>query len=155
MSDSNLQSFGALLKKYRIAAGLTQEELAEKAGLSTRGISDLERGIRRTPYKVTLELLAGALQLSGEERQIFKKVANRKIEGGSRPAGLTPPLASQLPLLGRTRELSRLLNHLTSEQSPIFLLTGEPGIGKTRLLNEVIARANNEGWAVLEGSCTR
>ena len=38
--------FGDLLRRYRTAAGLTQEELAERAGLSTRGISDLERGAR-------------------------------------------------------------------------------------------------------------
>ena len=49
-------SFGILLKKYRLAAGLTQEELAEHAGISTRGISDLERGVRRTPYKHPLRL---------------------------------------------------------------------------------------------------
>ncbi len=42
-------SFGALLKRYRQAAGLTQEELAERAGLSRRGIADLERGERQTP----------------------------------------------------------------------------------------------------------
>jgi predicted ATPase/DNA-binding XRE family transcriptional regulator len=158
MPDSNLESFGALLKKYRVAAGLTQEELAELAGLSTRGISDLERGIRRTPYKGTLELLAEALQLSAEERQIFKKVTNRKnkLEEGNRTAsGLLSPLASQLPLLGRAWELNRLLNHLSREQPPILLLAGEPGIGKTRLLSEIMAHASKEGWTVLEGSCTR
>jgi transcriptional regulator with XRE-family HTH domain len=42
-------SFGDLLRAYRAAAGLTQEELAERVGMSARGISDLERGIRRTP----------------------------------------------------------------------------------------------------------
>jgi transcriptional regulator with XRE-family HTH domain len=32
--------FAALLKRYRLAAGLTQEELAEQATLSVRGISN-------------------------------------------------------------------------------------------------------------------
>jgi len=41
-------SFGALLKRYRLAAGLSQEALATRASLSTRAISDLERGINRT-----------------------------------------------------------------------------------------------------------
>jgi transcriptional regulator with XRE-family HTH domain len=42
-------SFGALLRVHRKAAGLSQKELAEVAGLSRRGISDLERGVRRRP----------------------------------------------------------------------------------------------------------
>ncbi len=37
-------SFGVLLKEYRLAAGLTQEALAERAGLSARNIQNLERG---------------------------------------------------------------------------------------------------------------
>ncbi len=65
---SRQTSFGELLKRYRIAAGLSQEALAEQARLSVRGISDLERGINRTPRRETVDLLAGALRLSGEER---------------------------------------------------------------------------------------
>jgi transcriptional regulator with XRE-family HTH domain len=37
--------FGALLKRYRLAAGLTHEALAERAALGVRTISDLERGV--------------------------------------------------------------------------------------------------------------
>ena len=44
MATSSSQSFGDLLRGYRLAAGLTQEELAAQAGLSARGLSDLERG---------------------------------------------------------------------------------------------------------------
>src|SRR5712692_7636003 len=54
-------SFGELLKQYRLAAGLTQEALAERAGLSVREISDLERGVNRAPRPDTLQLLAAAL----------------------------------------------------------------------------------------------
>jgi transcriptional regulator with XRE-family HTH domain len=46
-----------------MAAGLTQEGLAERAGLSARGIADLERGTRRSPYAETVERLCSALQL--------------------------------------------------------------------------------------------
>jgi len=45
--------FGVLLLRYRMAAGLSQEDLAERAGLSRRGISDLERGARRAPHPAT------------------------------------------------------------------------------------------------------
>ena len=55
--------FGALLKRYRVAAGLSQEALAERALLSTRGISDLERGRHRLPYRDTVARLAEALAL--------------------------------------------------------------------------------------------
>ncbi len=49
--------FGVLLRRYRVSAGLTQEELAERAGVSTRGISDLERGAHGLPRRDTLQLL--------------------------------------------------------------------------------------------------
>src|SRR5579859_5160783 len=60
-------SFGVLLR-YRLAAGLSQEELAERAGLSRRGVSDLERAVRRTPYPATVRRLAEALGLDSAER---------------------------------------------------------------------------------------
>ena len=46
---ADVQSFADLLKQHRLAVGMTQEELAERAGLSARGISDLERGVSRRP----------------------------------------------------------------------------------------------------------
>ena len=54
-------SFGDLLRRLRSAASLSQEELAERAGLSVRGISDLERGLRQAPRLETVRLLADAL----------------------------------------------------------------------------------------------
>ena len=68
-------SFGALLRRWRLAAGLTQEALAERSGLSTRGISDLERGIKIRPHRETVRLLAGALTLSEERRAILQAAA--------------------------------------------------------------------------------
>jgi sugar lactone lactonase YvrE/transcriptional regulator with XRE-family HTH domain len=72
MAVPDRNDFGTLLRRHRLAAGLTQEELAERAHLSARGISDLERGARSTPRKDTLLLLADALALSGEERARFE-----------------------------------------------------------------------------------
>jgi predicted ATPase/DNA-binding XRE family transcriptional regulator len=60
--------FGILLQQYRAAAGLSQEELAARASLSRRGISDLERGERRLPHPATVRRLAEALNLDEVER---------------------------------------------------------------------------------------
>jgi DNA-binding XRE family transcriptional regulator len=55
-------SFAGLLRQLRAEARLTQEELAEAAGLSPRSVSDLERGINRTARKDTALLLAGQIR---------------------------------------------------------------------------------------------
>jgi predicted ATPase/class 3 adenylate cyclase len=62
------RSFGYLLRRYRLAALLTQEQLAERAHLSYRTISDLERGAKHTPRRDTVLLLAEALELSSQAR---------------------------------------------------------------------------------------
>ena len=77
------QPFGDLLKRYRLAAGLTHEALAERATLSARAISDLERGVSRRPRRETIDLLAQALQLTPAERSAF--------EGAARAPPVPPP----------------------------------------------------------------
>jgi DNA-binding XRE family transcriptional regulator len=69
--------FAALLKRYRVAAGLSQEALAERARLSTRGISDLERSRHRLPYWDTVARLAEALALDVAERAALEAAARR------------------------------------------------------------------------------
>src|SRR5690348_8563076 len=68
-------SFAVLLRQLRTQALLTQEELAEAAGVSPRSVSDLERGINRTARKDTAVLLADALGLAGPAREVFVTVA--------------------------------------------------------------------------------
>jgi transcriptional regulator with XRE-family HTH domain len=68
-------TFAGLLRQLRAAARLTQEELAEAAGLSPCSVSDLERGINRTARKETAVLLAGALGLSGTVAELFVAAA--------------------------------------------------------------------------------
>ena len=63
--------FGAFLKSYRLAAGLSQEALAARASLSARTISDLERGIHDAPRSDTLELLISALALIDQQRTLL------------------------------------------------------------------------------------
>src|SRR5215475_14342084 len=88
--------FGGLLRQLRAEAGLTQEELAEAAGLSPRSVSDLERGIHPTARKDTAELLAGALSLAGPARRLFVAAARGRapaeqvlaaLDGDAVPAG--------------------------------------------------------------------
>lgn len=70
-------TFGALLKRLRIGAGLTQEELAQRAQVSVKGISSLERGVNRAPHKDTLFLLARALELTSSEQAALAEAVRR------------------------------------------------------------------------------
>ena len=72
-------SFAGLLRQLRTGARLTQEELAEAAGVSPRSVSDLERGINRTARKDTALLLADALGLTGQVRVLFVAAARGRI----------------------------------------------------------------------------
>ena len=61
------QAFSTLLRRYRVAAGLSQEALAERAGLSPQAVGAIERGERRVPRRETVAALAGALALNAEQ----------------------------------------------------------------------------------------
>ena len=78
MAEQPVLGFAGLLRQLRAGARLTQEELAEAAGLSPRSVSDLERGINRTARKDTALLLAGALGLAEPVRSLFVAAARGK-----------------------------------------------------------------------------
>lgn len=146
-------SFGALLKRYRRAASLTQAELAERAGYSVSHISKLESSVR-LPISATIELLADALVLGPAERGALERAA--------RPTGRLPQVPPRarsrplLPLVGRDHEIACIEHHLAAEtEPPLLLLTGESGVGKTRLLQAAVERGASSGWQVLEGVCRR
>src|SRR5687768_15155808 len=127
--------FGDLLRRYRAAAGLTQEELAEQSGLSTRGISDLERGAHGLPRKDTLQLLLQALDLSPADRATFIAAARRPPatsprDAAERPSGLPISLT---PLIGREAEIAAVTALLAEPTVRLLTLTGPGGTGKTRL----------------------
>src|SRR5215218_6593934 len=71
-------TFGSRLRRLREAAGLTQRELALRAGLSPRAISALERSERQRPYPHTVRALADALGLSEEERASLLETLSRR-----------------------------------------------------------------------------
>lgn len=77
--------FGDLLRRYRLAAGLTQEELAERAGISARTVSDLERGVYRAPRRDTLHLLEDGLSLSGADRAALETTVVRTRQTPATP----------------------------------------------------------------------
>jgi predicted ATPase/DNA-binding XRE family transcriptional regulator len=134
--------FAALLRQQRLAAGLTQEELAEHAGISARGISDLERGARTHPHRETVRLLADALGLSGAERSTFVRAAPRT---SGRVGARTKPTAAQLPvpltpLIGRQKERADVTGLLQDNTVRLVTLVGPGGVGKTRLALAVAAQ---------------
>jgi len=67
------EDFSGLLRRHRLAAGLTQEELAARAGVSPRSISEIERGTAHRPRRDTLRLLVEALGLAPHERDALQK----------------------------------------------------------------------------------
>src|SRR5437870_3518873 len=89
-------SFGERLRRYRARAGLTQEELAERAGLSVRGLSDLERGVRRFPYPDTLARLADVLELEEAERAALQR-ARRQARSPTSEGPPPEPTPDHLP----------------------------------------------------------
>jgi len=112
MDSGTHATFGDLVRRHRIAAGLTQEELAERSGVSPRSISEIERGGGSVPRRSTVELLAGALGLAPGGRaalraalparttpaSIPRPTAGASIEtpAGAR-AGSTPPTSPAAP----------------------------------------------------------
>ncbi|HZS94767.1 MAG TPA: helix-turn-helix domain-containing protein, partial [Chloroflexota bacterium] len=136
---SSSEEFSRLLLQFRVAAGLTQRQLAARAGLSARGISNLERGVRRYPYPYTVQALAGALALSPEDRTRLLAAAHPEHRLGRHPRAARPPVP---PLIDREDEVEAIERHLRGSGPPLLLLSGQPGIGKTRLLREAAALAN-------------
>ena len=135
---------------------MTQEELAERSGLSARAISNLERGVNRLPRRDTFRLLRGALDLSEQDRAALEAAA-RGVRGGPR-AGATddldtgpaqrhacerdrdaPLLATKLAipparpaLVPRPRLIAALRAGLRAR---LTLVSAPAGFGKTTLLS--------------------
>src|ERR1700694_5195031 len=98
--------FAALLHRYRASAGLSQEELAERAGLSRRGISGLERGERRWPHQATVRRLAEALNLDAVERVALLASAQPASADVAARTALPPLPVPPSSFVGRGRELA-------------------------------------------------
>ncbi|MFC3452151.1 ATP-binding protein [Amycolatopsis speibonae] len=137
-------AFGDFLRFYRLRVPLTQEELAERTGISVRSISDMERGRVRTPQRRTAELLVEGLGLAGKEASDFARSGRRGVvvPDEAVPAEAPRPVAAALPphlteLTGRKAE-QRLLDEVaeaaaSSSRLQVAVLHGLPGAGKTAL----------------------
>ncbi|HEU4422140.1 MAG TPA: helix-turn-helix domain-containing protein [Pilimelia sp.] len=155
--------FGAALRRHRIAARLTQEQLAERAGVSARSIRDMERGRVLYPRPDSVRLIALALRLPAAEAARLESLARRGYwaardgalgaeagavgaEPGAVGAGavLSPnahPRPAQLPrdaadFTGRAALVDDLLARLSrtgGRPCPVVAVFGRPGVGKTAL----------------------
>jgi predicted ATPase len=140
------QSFGQLLKRFRVQAGLSQEALAERARMSAHAISSLERGARRAPYRDTVTLLTDALALEAGERELLEGAAEsgrKRAPRGetSRPSAAQSNLPAQLTsFVGRENDVAQLETLLAEYR--LITVTGPGGIGKTRLVLEACSRVD-------------
>ena len=135
--------FGALLRQYRLAIGLTQESLAQRAGLSVHGVHKLEVGVTH-PYRDTAQRLIAALQLGAADEARLRSAARpaprRDRQHPSARAAATTSLRNNLPIpltsfVPRKGELARVTERL--RVSRLLTITGSGGCGKTRLALEV------------------
>jgi non-specific serine/threonine protein kinase len=134
-------TFGDLVRAQRHALGLTQAELADRARVSERAISDMERSLK-TPHPATLRLVAKALELSADELKEWRAARQRRllvaaVSSASRLHGSLP--AARTSFVGREHLLAtvnRLLGSAVGGNA-LLTLTGPGGTGKTRLAVEV------------------
>jgi tetratricopeptide (TPR) repeat protein/transcriptional regulator with XRE-family HTH domain len=138
VADRDPVTFAGLLRRLRAEAGLTQDELAEASGVSTRSVSDLERGINLTARKDTARLLADALRLTGSAREEFDAVARGRAAPVAAGTGGVAAATRTLPrdiasFTGRERELDQMVEAAAGSRGAVSIhaIGGMAGVGKT------------------------
>ncbi|MCO5215962.1 MAG: helix-turn-helix domain-containing protein [Thermomicrobiales bacterium] len=146
MIQRSLSPFGICLRQFREEAALTQGELAERTGLSLRGISDLERGLRLTPRLETVRMLADGLGLDRQGRAALVAARSTSSRGLSdSPLEWMTRVPSQpTSFVGRTREIDAIVATMRTDGVRLLTLTGPGGVGKTRLALEAAQRLVGE-----------
>lgn len=157
MNATHSLSLGQMVRRFRLGAALSQEELAEQSGLSARQISDLERGLRKSPRLETIRMLSAALTLGDEARADLLAAARPELRlPGEHPSaeprgtvfdanavrehGIGLPIPPT-PMVGRDQEVRELMSLVLDSNTRLITLTGPGGVGKTRLALEIARRA--------------
>jgi len=138
-------TFGELLRRYRQAANLTQQDLADRSRLSMQAIGALERGERQRPYRATVDLLARALSLSAAQVELFAAAsrgprAPRRSTGAGDATTATRLPTPPTPLIGRGDDVLRVCALFTGSDARLVTLTGPAGVGKSRIGLAVASR---------------
>jgi predicted ATPase/transcriptional regulator with XRE-family HTH domain len=149
MENVDRPHFGALLRHFRLDAGMTQQQLAERAELSVEAISSLERGARTRPQRETVVLLGRALDLSPEREALLGSAIGIAHPSRHRERAdalnatllrivrdIQPTPRHNLPrqltsFVGRQREADDIAALLREHQ--LVTVVGSGGVGKTRL----------------------
>jgi transcriptional regulator with XRE-family HTH domain len=165
-APASTTAFAAQLRRLRLRAGLSQEGLAERAGVSVATIGAIEEGLRRRPYPHTVRALVEALNLAPAERAGLLEAANRQTIRPAGPSTQPPPAsgpdrdarpagepAGQRPLpvpptalIGRDAEVAAAGALLRPPEPATRLLTlvGPGGVGKTHLALAVAAAVQGD-----------
>ena len=151
-------ALGHYVRRLRLEAGLSQEALAERAGIGVATVAALEEGRRRRPYPNTLAAIATALHLEASDRQTLLSLAHAYLQGEApvaeptveaearglvrRRADVPVPPTS---LIGRDDEVAEIVRRLDPLRSQVRLLSllGPGGVGKTRLAIAAAALVNS------------
>ena len=144
MDTDSEPTFGGLLRLYRVSAFLTQEDLANRTGLTPQAIGLLERGERR-PHAYTVQKLAEALGLEGQDLAEFESAARRQVASRATAEPFRHNLPAILtPLVGREHEVMTVVDLLARDEVRLLTLTGPGGVGKTRLAVEAAGRSREK-----------
>src|SRR3954452_2381792 len=104
--------FDVVLRRHRLRAKLTQEELAARAAIGVRTVRDLERGRASRPQRTTVELLAAALGLAGPEREAFLAAARGQPAEDALPPTAFLRMPPTVDLIGRRDDVTELISRL-------------------------------------------
>ncbi|MDO8249254.1 MAG: AAA family ATPase, partial [Rhodoferax sp.] len=165
MNEQN-NSFGYWLRRRRKALDLTQDALAQKVSCSTAAIKKIEAEDRR-PSRGLAQRLAEQLAIPAQERAAFLQAARSLLTSGRLPLDALPIETitaaaardageQKSPFVGRNNEYGQFLGlvaRLTAGTGQVVLIEGEAGIGKSRLMHEVVSYAQQRALPTLVTNC--